>query len=175
MTVRSTTATRLRAFAAAMAPFWPAGPLPITTRSYADALTLTSSNPQCQQEHWFSLLTGSKVHFCFCGLLRPLRCACCARPDSTVSIVLAYRAGMARFEPPKSASTAKFTPITLRLRHGRLGTLVLPHQAEQMAAVGDELRAGREAGLAGGDEQHHARELVRLAHARNRQTPCVRR
>jgi len=25
-------------FAAAMAPFWPAGPLPITTRSYSDAL-----------------------------------------------------------------------------------------------------------------------------------------
>src|SRR5260370_69889 len=28
------------------------------------------------------------------------------------------------------------------------------HRAEQKAAVGDELGAGREAGLAGGDEQH---------------------
>jgi hypothetical protein len=27
-------------------------------------------------------------------------------------------------------------------------------RAEQEAAVGDELRAGREAGLVGGDEQH---------------------
>src|SRR5947209_15913494 len=55
---RSITATRLRAFAAAMAPFCPAGPLPITTRSYADALTLRASNPQCQ-EHWFSALAGT--------------------------------------------------------------------------------------------------------------------
>ena len=27
-----------KAFAAAMAPFWPAGPVPITTRSYSDTL-----------------------------------------------------------------------------------------------------------------------------------------
>ena len=43
MPVRSITATRLRAFAAAMAPFWPAGPLPITTRSYSGTLTLPAS------------------------------------------------------------------------------------------------------------------------------------
>src|SRR6266550_2218745 len=43
MTVRSITATRLRAFAAAMAPFCPAGPLPITTRSYSAAVTLRAS------------------------------------------------------------------------------------------------------------------------------------
>src|SRR6266849_8328288 len=43
MTARSMMATRLRAFAAAMAPFWPAGPLPITTRSYSDTLILRPS------------------------------------------------------------------------------------------------------------------------------------
>src|SRR6266404_2936190 len=41
MTVRSIMATRLPTFAAAMAPFWPAGPLPITTRSYSDSLIET--------------------------------------------------------------------------------------------------------------------------------------
>src|SRR6267143_5056964 len=44
MAVRSTMATRLRAFAAAIAPFCPAGPLPITTRSYSAAVTLRASN-----------------------------------------------------------------------------------------------------------------------------------
>src|SRR2546425_9438863 len=43
MTARSMMATRLRAFAAAMAPFWPAGPLPITTRSYSDIFILRPS------------------------------------------------------------------------------------------------------------------------------------
>src|SRR6266849_4522016 len=57
MTARSMMATRLRVFAAAMAPFWPAGPLPITTRSYSDTLNLRASNSQCQQ-HWFSPLPG---------------------------------------------------------------------------------------------------------------------
>src|SRR5271167_4587377 len=33
ISVRSMTATRLRSLAAQMAPFWPAGPLPITIRS----------------------------------------------------------------------------------------------------------------------------------------------
>ena len=36
--------------------------------------------------------------------------------------------------------------------HGHLGALMLRHRAEQKAAVGDELGAGREAGLVGGDE-----------------------
>src|SRR5882757_3954310 len=44
MAGQSMTATRLRAFAAAMAPFWPAGPLPITTRSYSDAF-ISSGTP----------------------------------------------------------------------------------------------------------------------------------
>ena len=43
-------ATRLRAFAAAMAHFWPAGPLPITTRPYSDALNLEIFEPQCHQD-----------------------------------------------------------------------------------------------------------------------------
>src|SRR5258706_14622896 len=44
MAGQSMTATRLRAFAAAMAPFWPAGPLPITTRSYSDAFLLSRTS-----------------------------------------------------------------------------------------------------------------------------------
>src|SRR5467141_3558431 len=44
MAVRSTMATRLRAFAAAIAPFCPAGPLPITKRSYSAAVNLRASN-----------------------------------------------------------------------------------------------------------------------------------
>src|SRR5712691_3771612 len=59
MTARSMMATRLRVFAAAIAPFWPPGPLPITTRSYSDTLNLRASNSQCQQ-HWFSPLPGYK-------------------------------------------------------------------------------------------------------------------
>src|SRR5262245_42762965 len=39
---RSTIATRLFILAAAMAPFWPAGPLPITNRSYRMAGCLPS-------------------------------------------------------------------------------------------------------------------------------------
>jgi len=45
------------------------------------------------------------------------------------------------------------------------------HRAEQKAAVGDELGAGREAGLVGGDEQHQPRDLFRLGDARNRKLP----
>ena len=56
--------------------------------------------------------------------------------------------------------------------HGRLGALLRRHRAEQVAAVGDELGAGREAGLVGGDEKHQLRDLVRLGDARNRQAPC---
>src|SRR2546428_4735335 len=59
--------------------------------------------------------------------------------------------------------------------HGRGGALMLRRLSQQHAAVNDELRAGREAGLVGGDEQHQAGDLVRLGHARNRQTPCLRR
>src|SRR5207302_8782596 len=47
----------------------------------------------------------------------------------------------------------------------------LRHRAEQLAAIGDELRSGGEAGLVGGDEQHQARDLIRLGDARNRQVP----
>src|ERR1700682_4660005 len=43
MTSRSMMATRLWTFAAAMAPFWPAGPLPITTMSYSNTLILRPS------------------------------------------------------------------------------------------------------------------------------------
>src|SRR5437879_4967510 len=69
MTVRSITAARLPAFAAAMAAFCPAGPLPITIRSYADALTLRASNPRCQV-HWSFPLWEVRAHFCFHGCSR---------------------------------------------------------------------------------------------------------
>ena len=45
---------------------------------------------------------------------------------------------------------------------------MLRHRAQQKPAVGDELGAGREAGLLGGDEQHQARDLLRLGDAWNR-------
>src|SRR5713226_1646321 len=79
--MRSITATLLRAFAAAMAPFWPAGPLPITTRSYSGAFTLPTSGEQnvrrpkspYRNNFDFCLLT------CFFPLLQPraqvLQCA----------------------------------------------------------------------------------------------------
>ena len=44
-----------------------------------------------------------------------------------------------------------------------LGAFLLRHRAEQKAAISDELGAGRETGLVGGDEQRQARDLVRLA------------
>src|ERR1700716_220293 len=43
------------------------------------------------------------------------------------------------------------------------------NRAEQLAAVGDELRSGREARLVGGDEQHQPCDLFRLGDARNRE------
>jgi hypothetical protein len=54
----------LRAFAAAMAHFWPAGPLPITTSSYSDALNLEIFEPHCHQDwvnHFVQVLVNRDI------------------------------------------------------------------------------------------------------------------
>ena len=52
-----------------------------------------------------------------------------------------------------------------------LGAFLLRHRVEQKAAISDELGAGRETGLVGGDEQHQARDLFRLGDARIADNP----
>src|SRR6266481_933461 len=61
MVARSITATRLRTFAAAIAPFCPAGPLPITTRSYSATATMEASHSQLLRHHWPPPLAGLRV------------------------------------------------------------------------------------------------------------------
>src|SRR5713226_4127516 len=61
MAVRSITATRSRTSAAAIAPFCPAGPLPITTRSYSVTATLGASHSQLLWHHWSPPLAGLRV------------------------------------------------------------------------------------------------------------------
>lgn len=50
MSRRSTTATRLPSLAAATAAFWPAGPLPITARSYIVSAMRSSPFPAVGSE-----------------------------------------------------------------------------------------------------------------------------
>ena len=113
-------------------------------------------------------------------------------PSASASWRVSFRAGRARIRqgtvrvgsrgPPSTTASVVYSRFILApyvednaglsgSGHVRLGALVLRHRAEQLAAVGDELGAGREAGLVGRDEQHQPRELFRLGYARNRQAP----
>jgi hypothetical protein len=59
MVVRSMTATRLRAFAVAIAHFWPGGPLPTTTRSYSSAFTLRTPSHESEASAFIAGYVGS--------------------------------------------------------------------------------------------------------------------